>query len=102
MSTETIEEFAGFVKLVLPYANIDGLYPPDLAHRLARALSELTTEDLNHEALTWVNDTALRLACCAEKAEAIRDELRRRGYSVPTRNAIPDQPRHRPAILLRE
>jgi hypothetical protein len=85
MVTETIEEFAGYVKIVSPFANINGLYPPDMAARLATALAELETEDLSDETRAWIRDTIMRLACCAEKAEAVRDELRERGYCIASR-----------------
>jgi hypothetical protein len=85
MTTETIEEFAGFVKIVSPTSNIDGLYPPDLALRLVSALNGLDELDLDDETRMWISDTTMKLASCAEKAEAVRAELRARGYSVPER-----------------
>jgi hypothetical protein len=91
VTSETIEEFAGYVKIVSPFANIDGLYPPDMANRLATALADLGSTDLSKETRAWIKDTVMRLACCAEKAEAVRDELRERGYCVPARAAVSER-----------
>lgn len=90
MTTETIEEFAGFVKIVSPFASINGLYPPEMARRLAKALAEFETKGLSQETRGWIKDTVMRLVCCAEKAEAVRDELRQRGYCAPER-AVPSE-----------
>ena len=89
MTTETIVEFAGYVKIISPRANIDGLYAPDMAHRLANALAELGKENLGEDIGGWITDTVLRIARCAEQAEAVRNELRERGYSVPSRVSAP-------------
>jgi hypothetical protein len=85
MITETIEPFAGYVRIVSPFANITGLYTPDMAARLATALSELETTDLRQETREWIRDTTMRLACCSEKAEAVRDQIHKRGSSVASR-----------------
>jgi hypothetical protein len=90
MVMETIEEFAGYVKIVSARANIDGLYAPDLARRLATALAELNGSDLSEETREWIKDTIMRVACCAEKAEAVRHELRERGYCVASRPYTPE------------
>jgi len=91
MTEETIEEFAGFVKIVSSFANINELYPPELAVRLAGALALLGKEERNLETARWIRDTVMRLACCAEKAEAVRQELRERGYCIPARIGIPER-----------
>ena len=91
MKTETIEEFAGYVKIISPFANINDLYPPDLAIRLAGVLARLGKEEHDLETALWIRDTVMRLSCCAEKAEAVRNELLERGYCLPAPIEVPER-----------